>query len=111
MFARKYRRKVFYESKRWELGANLQDLCKWKDEEIIQAEARPDHIRMLVSIPPKMSLSSFMGFSQREEQSDDIREMGRPKDQIQEQRILVQGILRRHGRKRCGKNQGTHREC
>ena len=62
VFAPKYRRKVFYESKRLEVGAILRELCKWKDVEIIQAEVCPDHIHMLVSIPPKMSVSSFMGF-------------------------------------------------
>ena len=62
VFAPKYRRKVFYESKRLEVGEILRELCKWKDVEIIQAEVCPDHIHMLVSIPPKMSVSSFMGF-------------------------------------------------
>lgn len=62
VFAPKYRRKVFYESKRLEVGAILRELSKWKDVEIIQAEVCPDHIHMLVSIPPKMSVSSFMGF-------------------------------------------------
>ncbi len=62
VFAPKYRRKVFYESKRLEVGAILRELCKWKDVEIIQAEVCHDHIHMLVSIPPKMSVSSFMGY-------------------------------------------------
>jgi len=62
VFAPKYRRKVFYESKRPEVGAILRELCKWKDVEIIQAEVCIDHIHMLVSIPPKLSVSSFMGF-------------------------------------------------
>jgi putative transposase len=62
VFAPKYRRKVFYESKRLEVGAILRELCKWKDVDIIQAEVCPDHIHMLVSIPPKLSVSSFMGF-------------------------------------------------
>lgn len=49
-------------TRRLEVGAILRELCKWKDVEIIQAEVCPDHIHMLVSIPPKMSVSSFMGF-------------------------------------------------
>lgn len=40
----------------------LRKLCEWKKVEIIEAEACPDHIHMLVSIPPKMSVSSFMGY-------------------------------------------------
>ena len=62
VFAPKYRRKVFYEEKRIEIGAILRELCRWKDVEIIEAEVCPDHIHMLVSIPPKMSVSGFMGF-------------------------------------------------
>ncbi len=62
VFAPKYRRKVFYEEKRIEIGAILRELCRWKGVEIIEAEVCPDHIHMLVSIPPKMSVSGFMGF-------------------------------------------------
>ena len=62
MFAPKYRRKVFYEEKRQEIGAILRELCRWKGVEIIEAEVCPDHIHMLISIPPKMSVSGFMGF-------------------------------------------------
>jgi putative transposase len=62
VFAPKYRRKIFYEEKRIELGEILRELCKWKGVNIIEAEVCPDHIHMLLEIPPKMSVSSFMGF-------------------------------------------------
>ena len=62
VFAPKYRRKVFYEEKRQEIGAILRELCRWKGVEIIEAEVCPDHVHMLISIPPKMSVSGFMGF-------------------------------------------------
>ena len=62
VFAPKYRRKVFYEEKRLEIGAILRELCRWKGVEIIEAEVCPDHIHMLLAIPPKMSVSGFMGF-------------------------------------------------
>ena len=62
VFAPKYRRKVFYEEKRLEIGAILRELCRWKGIEIIEAEVCPDHIHMSISIPPKMSVSGFMGF-------------------------------------------------
>ena len=62
VFAPKYRRKVFYGQKRYEIGQILRELCKWKEVNIINAEACPDHIHMLVEIPPKMSISGFMGF-------------------------------------------------
>lgn len=57
----KYRRKVFYGEKRLEIGAILRKLCKWKGVNIIEAEICP-HVHMLLEIPPKMSISSFMGF-------------------------------------------------
>jgi len=62
VFAPKYRRKVFYGEKKLEVGAILRELCKWKGVNIIEAEVCPDHIHMLVEIPPKISVSSFMGF-------------------------------------------------
>ena len=62
VFAPKYRRKVFYEEKRLEIGAILRELCRWKGVGIIEAEVCPDHIHMLLAIPPKMSVSGFMGF-------------------------------------------------
>ena len=62
VFAPKYRRKVFYEQKRLEIGQILRELCRWKEVNIIEAEVCPDHIHMLVEIPPKMSVSAFMGY-------------------------------------------------
>ena len=61
VFAPKYRRKVFFEEKRLEIREILRKLCQWKGVEIIEGEVCPDHIHMLVSIPPKMSVSGFMG--------------------------------------------------
>ena len=60
VFAPKYRRKVFYGSKRLEIGAILRRLCEFKGVTIIEAEVCPDHVHMLLEIPPKMSVSSFM---------------------------------------------------
>ena len=62
VFAPKYRRKVFYEEKREDIRDILRTLCAWKDVEIIEGEVCPDHIHLLLSIPPKMSVSSFMGY-------------------------------------------------
>ncbi len=62
VFAPKYRRKVFYGSKRLEIGAILRELCNWKEVNIIEAEVCTDHVHMLLEIPPKLSVSSFMGF-------------------------------------------------
>ena len=62
VFAPKYRRKVFYEEKRMEIREILRKLCEWKGVEIIEGEVCPDHVHILVSIPPKMSVSVFMGY-------------------------------------------------
>ena len=61
MFAPKHRRKVFYEEKRVEIKEIIQKLCQWKVVDIIEGEVCPDQIHILVSIPPKMSISGFMG--------------------------------------------------
>ncbi len=62
VFAPKYRRKVFFNQKRLEVGAILRSLCEWKEVEIIEAEVCPDHVHILVSIPPKLSVAGFMGY-------------------------------------------------
>ena len=62
VFAPKYRRKVFYGEKREAIGKILRQLCEWKGVEIHEAEICPDHVHMLVSIPPKVAVSSFMGY-------------------------------------------------
>jgi putative transposase len=53
---------VFYGEKRLEIGAVLRTLCKWKGVNILEAEVCPDHVHMLVEIPPKYSVSQFMGY-------------------------------------------------
>ena len=61
VFAPKYRRKVFYGTKRLEIGQMLRQLCNWYGVNLLEAEACPDHIHILVEIPPKHAVSSFMG--------------------------------------------------
>ena len=61
VFAPKYRRKVFFGEKRKEIREILRQLCEWKGVEIIEDEICPDHVHILVSIPPKISVSGFMG--------------------------------------------------
>ena len=62
VFAPKYRRLVFYKNKKIFIGKILRELCEWKGVNIVEAETCPDHIHMLVEIPPKFSVSSFMGY-------------------------------------------------
>jgi putative transposase len=62
VFAPKYRRKEFYGLKRLEIGAILRKLCDFKQITIHEAEVCPDNVHMLVSVPPKMSVSAFVGY-------------------------------------------------
>ena len=62
VFAPKYRRKVFFGEKKREIGKILRYLSEWKGVNIIEAEICPDHVHMLVEIPPKIAVSSFMGY-------------------------------------------------
>ena len=58
VFASKYRRKVFYNEKRLEIGQILRQLCEWKELTIIEAEVCPDHIHMLIEIPPRINIET-----------------------------------------------------
>jgi len=62
VFAPKYRRQVIYGSLKADIGRIIRKLCEYKGVEILEANACPDHIHMLVSIPPKLSVSQFMGY-------------------------------------------------
>ena len=62
VFAPKYRRNVFFGQMRYEIGKIIRELCRWKGVNLLEAEACPDHIHILVEIPPKFSISNFMGF-------------------------------------------------
>ena len=54
--------KSIFDEKRKEIREILRTLCKWKGVEVIEGEICPDHIHILVSIPPKISVSGFMGY-------------------------------------------------
>ena len=62
VFAPKYRRQEIYGKLREDIGKILRQLCEMKKVEIIEAEACPDHIHLLVSIPPSLSVSQFVGY-------------------------------------------------
>ena len=62
VFVPKYRRKIIYNQYRADLQEIIRTLCKYKDVEILEGHMMPDHVHLLLSIPPKMSVSSFMGY-------------------------------------------------
>ena len=62
VFTPKYGRKVIYNQVRKDIGEILRKLCEHRGVEIIEGHLMPDHVHMLVAIPPKISVSSFMGY-------------------------------------------------
>ena len=62
VFAPKYRRQIIYGKIKVDIGRILRELCEYKKVEIIESNACKDHIHMLVSIPPKLSVAQFMGY-------------------------------------------------
>jgi putative transposase len=62
VFIPKYRRNAIYGKLRRDIGIIIRRLCEYKEVEIIEAHAMPNHIHMLVKIPPKISVSQFMGY-------------------------------------------------
>ena len=62
VFTPKYRRKIIFSQLRESIKEILQCLCKYKGVEILEGHLMPDHVHMLVSIPPKISVANFMGY-------------------------------------------------
>ncbi|WP_417118951.1 IS200/IS605 family transposase [Olsenella phocaeensis] len=62
VFAPKHRRKATYSQHGADLGEILRTLCQWKGVEIIEGRLMPDHVHMLVSIPPRIGVSSLVGY-------------------------------------------------
>ena len=91
VFTPKYRRKVLFS----QLRESVRDLCKYKGVEIIEGHLMPDHVHMLVSIPPKISVSSFMGYLKGKSSLMifDKREL---EIQVWQQKILGGGVLCKH---------------
>ena len=110
VFAPKYRRKVFFNEKRADIREILRTLCQWKGVEIIEGEVCPDHIHLLLSIPPKYSVSGFMGYLKGKKQSDDIPKVWEHEVCIPKPRILVSRILRRYSREKYCGNKAVYSE-
>lgn len=62
VFIPKYRIKVIYNKLRADIRGYIQDLSRWKGVEIVEGHLMPDHVHLLLSISPKMNISSFMGY-------------------------------------------------
>ncbi len=62
VFTPKYRRKIIYNQIRADIRDIIKDLCKWKGVEILEGHMMADHVHLLLSIPPKYSVSQIMGY-------------------------------------------------
>ena len=105
VFAPKYRRQIVYGKLKTEIGKILRTLCERKGVEIIEAEACPDHIHMLLNIPPKYGVSEFMGYLGKKF-INDLRSVCQSEIQVWESTVLVSRILCNNGRKKqegCGR--------
>ena len=98
VFAPKYRRKVAYGKMKQDIANILSMLCKRKGVEIVEAEICPDHVHMLVKIPPSLSVSSFVGHLKGK---STLMTPCKFKIQIWKSPFLVQRILRRYCREKC----------
>ena len=98
VFAPKYRRMEIYREIRADIGVILRKLCQQKGVEIIEANACPDHIHMLISIPPKYSVSQIMGYLKGKSSLMIFRPTRKSQVQVWKQTFLGQRVLRRHSR-------------
>ena len=102
VFAPKYRRKVAYGKMKQDIANILSMLCKRKSVEIVEAEICPDHVHMLVKIPPSLSVSSFVGYLKGKSTLMIFERHANLKyKQIWKSPFLVQRILRRYCREKC----------
>ena len=78
----KYRRRKFYGSLRVEIGKILRDLCRQQDIELVKGNALPDHVHLLLSIPPKYSVANTVGFLKGKSAIRINRDLGKVKGSL-----------------------------
>jgi putative transposase len=108
VFCPKYRRKAVYNQYREDLGQILRQLCQWKGVEIIEGHLMPDHVHMLVSIPPKISVSSFMGYLKGKSSLLMFDKHANLKYKFGNRKFWARGLLRVHCRPERGHDREVH---
>ena len=108
VFCPKYRRKAICSQCRKDLGEILRNLCQWKGVEIIEGHLMPDHVHMLVSIPPKISVPGFMGCLKGKSSLLMSGKACEPQVQVREQEVLGGRLLRLDCRPERGRNRDAH---
>ena len=104
----KYRRKVIYNQIRSDVGEILRKLCEYKGIEIIEGHLMPDHVHMLVAIPPKYSVASVMGYLKGKSSLMIFDRQCEPEAQVRQQEVLGGGLLRLDGRPERGHHREIH---
>jgi putative transposase len=87
----KYRHKVFYGRTRKRIGEILRDLCRQKDVVLVEGNAMPDHIHMLLSIPPKYSVAMTMGYLKGKSAVRILRELTKVKGTLFGRKFWARG--------------------
>ena len=97
VFIPKYRKKVIYGGLRSELGPILRDLAQQKEAVVVEGHLMSDHVHMLLSIPPKYSVSGVVGFIKGEECNNDSAEVYGTGEELCGTALLGEGVLRVDG--------------
>ena len=97
VFIAKYRKKNIYGWVRTELGPIMRDLAHQKEAVVEEGHLMADHVHMLLSIPPKYSVSGGGGVHQRQECDSDSAEVYGPGEEFRRAKLLGEGILRVNG--------------
>ena len=108
VFAPKYRRKVAYGKIKQDIANILSMLCKRKGVKIVEAEICPDHVHMLVEIPPSMSVSYFVGYLKGKSTLMIFERHANLKYKYGNRHFLVSRILCRYSRKKCKEDTGIY---
>ena len=108
VFAPKYRRQIIYKKIKADVGKILRELCERRGVTIIEAECCPDHIHMLVEIPPHMSVASFMGYLKGKSSTMLYEQFRELKYKYRSRELWCRGVLCRYGRQKHKADTGVH---
>ncbi len=104
----KYRKKELFGRTRKAIGKILRELCRQKEVELVEGKAMPDHIHMLLSVPPKYSIAMTMGYLKGKSAIRIHREVLRTKGTLFGREFLGTRLLREYGRIERGADPAVH---
>ena len=108
VFAPKYRRKVAYGKIKQDIANILSMLCKRKGVKIVEAEICPDHVHMLVEIPPSISVSYFVGYLKGKSTLMIFERHANLKYKYGNRHFWCRGYYVRYSREKCKENTGIY---